>query len=281
MSICKPVLRRFWCVGTFVSHRCLSNNGRGRSESHNVDAGPRAFFPTKIFDVSLDDHNYPLGIVADVDVDAAGIVYLLDTTGSEVRRISSSGEILPSLRGVDKGQGELFIPALIAVAGDGTCYVTQAFSWKIAKYDTEGRSLFQEEVYDLGDNWNKRMQLRAVSSSSDQLFLVSVGPSGSGGSVEDKAISGTLQLVQGDLVRVLMRTGVRISIRPQLILNLETFELWSAVGTLIGLVNLCVWPPIVITPFNRQAGKYGNGNCQLEGMGGFKSYGRQRRVFRQ
>jgi hypothetical protein len=71
------------------------------------------------------------GVISDIDIDATGEVYLLDSQLSEVKVYSKDGEYLRSLGREGEGPGEFRRPAAMFFTDDGKVAVVQMMPGKI------------------------------------------------------------------------------------------------------------------------------------------------------
>lgn len=88
------------------------------------------------------------GIIADLAVDAAGRLYVLDSQLSELRVFSPDGEYLRTIGRPGQGPGDL--PAAIAVAAlaDGSIGVLHGGSGRCSRFDPEGAYLGEHVLPD-------------------------------------------------------------------------------------------------------------------------------------
>jgi DNA-binding beta-propeller fold protein YncE/4-amino-4-deoxy-L-arabinose transferase-like glycosyltransferase len=76
-----------------------------------------------------------------LDVDKQGYVYIANTGGSVVIKVSPDGEVLASLGTVGSGPGRLSQPTDVAVDDDGNLYIVDSENERIQVLDRDGRYL--------------------------------------------------------------------------------------------------------------------------------------------
>lgn len=85
-----------------------------------------------------DDEDQFFGIIADIEIDDAGNVYLLDSQLSEVKIFSADGEFIRSIGREGEGPGEFRRPSAIFLTKDGNVGVMQTIPAKIVLLTPEG-----------------------------------------------------------------------------------------------------------------------------------------------
>jgi len=85
-----------------------------------------------------DDEDEFFGIIADIEIDEAGNVYLLDSQLSEVKIYTADGEYLRSIGREGEGPGEFRRPSAIFFTKDGNIGVMQTIPAKVVILTPEG-----------------------------------------------------------------------------------------------------------------------------------------------
>lgn len=81
------------------------------------------------------------GVISDIDIDAAGNVYLLDSQLSEVKIYSPQGEFVKSIGREGEGPGEFRRPVSMFFTGEGNVAVVQMMPGKVVKLAKDGKPM--------------------------------------------------------------------------------------------------------------------------------------------
>jgi hypothetical protein len=81
------------------------------------------------------------GVISDIDIDAAGDVYLLDSQLSEVKVYSRTGEFVRSIGREGEAPGEFRRPVSMFFTDDGNVAVIQMMPGKIVKLSKDGKPM--------------------------------------------------------------------------------------------------------------------------------------------
>lgn len=115
----------------------------------------------------------------DVDADAQGNLYVLDSGGPRIQVFDAQGKFIRSLGKQGEGPGEMKMPARLAVARDGRIAVFDMALQRISLFDPQGElirdQLTQGPVQDLA--WDAQGHLVVTSSASggDQIEAFDAG----------------------------------------------------------------------------------------------------------
>jgi uncharacterized protein (TIGR03663 family) len=122
----------------------------------------------------------------DLDVDANGNVYVVDSKNHRVQKFGPSGEVLAVWGGEGAGPGQFKDPCGLAVAPDGSVYVADTWNHRIQRFDANGAFLGQR-VEENPALWGPR----AVAVAADGTVFVA-----DTGNKRILVYSGDLQLVR-------------------------------------------------------------------------------------
>jgi uncharacterized repeat protein (TIGR01451 family) len=78
-----------------------------------------------------------------VAVSASGIIYLSETYGSRVRKLSSEGQVLGTIGSAGTGAGQLYAPRAVAVDLAGNVYIADNNGQRVQKFRADGQLLRQ------------------------------------------------------------------------------------------------------------------------------------------
>lgn len=78
-----------------------------------------------------------LGLVADVEMDGAGNVYILDSQMCQVNMLSPEGEFVRTLSRKGEGPGEVSLPSSLLIMADGEIGIVQGYPSKVIRMTTE------------------------------------------------------------------------------------------------------------------------------------------------
>lgn len=130
----------------------------------------------------------------DLDADASGNIYIVDSKNHRIQKLSPSGEVLLAWGSEGSGAGQFKDPCGIAVGPDGFVYVADTWNHRIQKFDSNGRFIAEWRASDpplwgprgvvvagdgtvfVTDTGNKRV----IAYSPDGELLRSWGGEGSG-----------------------------------------------------------------------------------------------------
>lgn len=91
---------------------------------------------------NIDNENSIFSIIADIEIDHSGCIYVLDALNYRVQKFSSDGKFLSSFgKGKGEGPGEFSIPKAIAVDSQKRLYISDARQFRITVFDSTGRVL--------------------------------------------------------------------------------------------------------------------------------------------
>lgn len=109
----------------------------------------------------------------DVDADAQGNLYVLDTGGPRIQVFDPQGKLVRSLGKQGEGPGEMKMPALLAVARDGRIAVFDMALQRISILDAQGKlirdQLTQGPVHDLTWDPEGRLIVATAASGGERL----------------------------------------------------------------------------------------------------------------
>ena len=138
--------------------------------------------------------SHQLGKAADIALDAAGRLYVLDDGDNLVKVYDANGRYLHALTGIDR-------PDALALAEDGV-YVADERSQSILKFDFAGQL-----VYQFGSRGEGRSQTKKIaglaSAAGQQVFVGDAG----------KALINVFQTVAGERIEPLPRGAGRASVK--------------------------------------------------------------------
>ncbi|HEX5133486.1 MAG TPA: hypothetical protein VFX92_13505 [Candidatus Krumholzibacteria bacterium] len=126
--------------------------------------------PDVLFDVSDDEMDTPIGVVADVAV-RDSIVYLLDRQAFQVRRITLAGSVLEAMGQFGEGPGDLSTPERLSLLSDGRCIVFQTFGGRAVCFGHDGRACEMLDLSPLKDGYASVIWLRVVPRESEQVLV--------------------------------------------------------------------------------------------------------------
>jgi len=113
---------------------------------HNVKGGQWGKNPQvsiKLFqtigDLNTEDENLAFNSPADVAVDAAGNIYVLDASNQRIQKFSPAGKYLTTIGRKGQGPGEFSYPAAFDIDGQGNFYVLDPFVKKIHVLSPQGK----------------------------------------------------------------------------------------------------------------------------------------------
>jgi hypothetical protein len=169
--------------------------------------GNPVFVPTPVLDIAEADIAPGLGVIGAVGVDARGTIYLLEMNSGLILRVTETGTVLPPYDTAEDTAENASPAVLLAVAPDGACFATRAWSRRIFVHPGDGQAPYGHEIFDLGESWPDRLQLRAAVDADHRLHLATHGPVGASAAHEASRLETNLVRVADGLVTTVMRTG--------------------------------------------------------------------------
>jgi hypothetical protein len=116
----------------------------------------------------------PLGVVQDVAVGSSGVVYFLDTTSRNIRRITLSGELLSPMGRPGTGPGDLSQPLRMAVLSDDRCVVIEDFSKHATCFTADGDACEPWDISSILRGYASTIFLRAAAGPHGELIIAAV-----------------------------------------------------------------------------------------------------------
>jgi len=158
---------------------------------------PDLYEPELMFDLSDEEMQYPLGIIADVKVGNDSIVYLLDQQNCNIRRITLRGELLPVLGRQGEGPGEMDRPCCLALFPNGNCLVVQDMSSRAVCLTPDGEPCNMGDISIFRKGFTHTIIRRIEADKEGRLILAAITmkyrPAEPGASLKDRGGSASVR----------------------------------------------------------------------------------------
>jgi hypothetical protein len=111
------------------------------------------------------------GVISDIDIDADGFVYLLDSQIAEVKIYTKDGEFVRSIGRQGEGPGEFRLPNALFFTDDGNVAVVQTVPGKIVVLSKEGAPLGDRPLPQPEDGGFQMLQGGSAAGGNTVLFM--------------------------------------------------------------------------------------------------------------
>ncbi|MDH3198029.1 MAG: 6-bladed beta-propeller [Candidatus Krumholzibacteria bacterium] len=118
-----------------------------------------------------EDEEEFFGVIADIDIDADGLVYLLDSQIAEVKIYTKDGEFVRSIGRQGEGPGEFRFPNALFFTDDGNVAVVQTIPGKIVILSKEGDPLGDHPLPEPEDGGFQMLQGASAAGGNTVLFM--------------------------------------------------------------------------------------------------------------
>lgn len=118
-----------------------------------------------------DDEDEFFGVIADIDIDADGYVYLLDSQIAEVKIYTKDGEFVRSIGRQGEGPGEFRFPNALFFTADGNVAVVQTVPGKIVLLSKEGDPVGDYPLPQPEDGGFQMLQGASSAGGNTVLFM--------------------------------------------------------------------------------------------------------------
>lgn len=116
-----------------------------------------------------------LKLPADVAVDAAGDLWVIDRENARVQKFSPKGELLDSFGSEGTADGQFIWPSCLAIDPEGNIWVTDSANHRVQKFNAQGEFLSKFGSYGTGNGQFNGSAGIAISPTGNAIFVTDRG----------------------------------------------------------------------------------------------------------